>query len=116
MNLVMLLFSLLTTSIILSGSLLNYFEKKLPSVFIRAIRYGKFAHKGKPSGFIDKLIIEVPKCWFRHFYYVGVLIFSVIFYQATTAFIFNSELPKWSYDLYTIACGTNCSAHGKYYF
>lgn len=114
MNLVMLLFSLLTTSIILSGSLLNYFEGILPTFFIRVIRYGKFAHKGKTSGFIDKLIIEVPKCWFRHFYYVGVLVFSVIFYHATKVLIFNSELPKWSYNLFNIACGANCTANGKY--
>lgn len=111
----MLLFSLLTTSAILSGSLLNYFEEKLPSFFVRAIRYGKFAHQGKTSGFLNRMIIEVPKCWFRHFYRMGVFVFIVIFYQATTVFIFNSELPVWSYNFINLACGTNCTAHSKYY-
>lgn len=108
----MVLFSLLTTSIILSGSLLNYFENKLPTFFIKIIRYGKFAHKGKMSG-LDKLIIEVPKCWFRHFYVIGVLVYVIVFYQATITFIFNSDFPNWLHDFLNVSCGTNRKAHSK---
>lgn len=113
MNFVMVLFSLLTTSIILSGSLLNYFEKKLPTFFIKIIRYGKFAHRGKTSGLADKLIIEVPKYWFRHFYVLGVLVYAFVFYQATTVFIFNSDLPNWLNNFLDLLCGSNRKAHSK---
>lgn len=114
MNFVLLLFVLFTICIVINGFLLNFFENKLPIFFIKLIRYGKFSHKGEIYGFTSKIIFEVPKSWFRHFYCGGILVFNLIFYQATQAYIFNSESPEWLLNLLNITCGTNRKAYSKY--
>lgn len=109
MNLILVLFSLLTSSVILSGALL-LFETKLPTFVIKSIRYGKFAYKDKKS---DKMMIEVPKSWFKHFYCIGVLFFTVIFFEASRIYIFNSPTPSWLQEVLNITCGTNRQSFSK---
>lgn len=95
------------------GSLLNMFENRLPTYFIKLIRYGKFAHNGKISGFTKRMIKEVPKSWFCHFYCLGVLAYSVIFYQVTTVYVFNSDVSGWLAKLLDISCGNKRVAYSK---
>lgn len=105
------MFSLLTTSIILSGSLVSHFEKYLPSLFIQAIRYGKFAYTEKTSK--SKIVLEVPKSWFKHFYWVGVSIFTFTLYTATSVYIFNADVNVLLIKCLNILCGTHRQSKGK---
>lgn len=111
MNFVIVAFSLLTSSIILTGSLVSHFEKYLPSLFIQAIRYGKFAYKDKTSK--SKIILEVPKSWFKHFYWVGVSIFAFILYEATLVYIFNANVNELLKSFLNILCGSHRQSYGK---
>lgn len=113
MNFVLLLFFLLTSFSILSVSLLNLFESKLPIFFIKLIRYGKFSHQGKMVGLTSKIVREVPKSWFRHFYCGGVLVFSLMFYLTTRTYIFSSNCPEWLQSFLNTVCGTKRIAYSK---
>ncbi|KAK5643117.1 hypothetical protein RI129_006962 [Pyrocoelia pectoralis] len=95
LNYVRILFSLMTTSIILLGSLINAFEKYLPVIFSQVLRYGKMSHRGDP---IFKFL-QVPKAWFKHFYLYSFLLSILSLVSLTAIFIFKFEVPIFVYDV-----------------
>ncbi|XP_018579620.1 polyprenol reductase [Anoplophora glabripennis] len=101
MNYILLGFSFLTSTIILGSSLLNTLESKLPIFFVENFRYGKFGVKNK----VSKIVVKVPKSWFKHFYMFAIYFFPYIFYLVTSTYMFNSDVPKWFIQLLNITCG-----------
>ncbi|CAH1159397.1 unnamed protein product [Phaedon cochleariae] len=106
MNWVMLTFSLLTTSMIACSSIFNFFENKIPTFFSKTFRYGKFACKEKVFG-----VIDLPKSWFRHFYWVAVISYTFILYQATQVYVFGNEPSHRFLEFLQCLCGENRPAH-----
>ncbi|XP_019869054.1 polyprenol reductase isoform X2 [Aethina tumida] len=108
MNYIQLAFSFFITVIIVFGSLLNVFEDYLPIVFVQAFRYGKFEVKGRTK---SKLVQELPKSYFRHFYRLALIIQTYVFYLVVSVYLFNAELPNWIEDLLNLSCGNDRTAH-----
>lgn len=107
MNFIQIIFCLLTIGIIAFGSLINYFESKLPHFLNQTFRYGKFSAKGKKS----KLVTEVPKAWFKHFYLFAVLIYTYVLILVTTVYIFNWNVPNYVSSALDQICGSSRYAY-----
>ncbi|KAJ8919447.1 hypothetical protein NQ315_016547 [Exocentrus adspersus] len=105
MNYISLGFSLLTSAIIIGGSLVNTLEDKLPAFILKNFKYGKFGFKGKQSRLASKIVIDVPKSWFKHYYLFAIYIYAYGFYVATCTYIFDYEAPKWLIDCLNLVCG-----------
>ncbi|KAF2900042.1 hypothetical protein ILUMI_06146 [Ignelater luminosus] len=69
MNYIQLYFSSIITVLIVLGILINKFEKYTPVYVKNLFHYGKTSTKSK-----HKLLIEVPKSWFKHFYVYSSLL------------------------------------------
>ncbi|KAB0799588.1 hypothetical protein PPYR_07468 [Photinus pyralis] len=102
LNYVRIVFSLLTTCMILLGSLVNTFEKYIPVIFSQALRYGKFSHKGRPLF----IVIEVPKAWFRHFYVYSFVLTTATLVFLSAVFVFKVEVPVFVYDVLDLVGGS----------
>ncbi|KAJ8949665.1 hypothetical protein NQ314_008126 [Rhamnusium bicolor] len=107
MNFMVLIFSFLTTTIIILGSLINVIENKLPPFFIKIFKYGKFAYEGEVSKIASKFVVEVPKSWFKHFYLLALLIYAYIFYLVTYCYIYKYDAPGWFINFLRVICGEN---------
>lgn len=81
----------------------------MPKCLCRVFRYGKFAYPEK----VSKLIVEVPKSTFKHFYVFAIIFFTYIFYMTTCVFVFGSSVPKWVEITLNIVCGTSRTATSK---
>lgn len=90
LNLVKCQFVLMALGILVTGLLMNFFERHLPSVFVQVFRYGKFSYVGKNS-YVNYL--EVPKRWFKHFYIVATLYSIFAIFLLIQAYIFSSPVP-----------------------
>lgn len=110
-NYVQLTFALLTSSLIAVGSLINYFEKYLPAFISQIFRYGKFAYNGKNSYLIKP--IQVPKSWFRHFYFVSSNLTLFTLYLVVNAYVFEVGPPLWVIRLLDCCCGSLRNAAGR---
>ena len=109
MNYIQILLSMMGGSIIFMGSLINLLENKLPSFFSQFFRYGKFAAKTAKS----RLIIEVPKKWFRHFYYLAIIYFCLLLWLTIKVYIFKGDIPNYTIDILNFLCGKERYAFGK---
>lgn len=99
-----------TISTLIFGFLVNFFEFYLPLFIVKIIRYGKFASNGPKS----KLVLELPKSYFRHFYVLGGCIcYPIFFYEATSVYVFGKEVSNWAITLLDLTCGSNREASGK---
>ncbi|XP_060530279.1 polyprenol reductase [Cylas formicarius] len=101
MNIAQLLFCFMTINIIIYGSIINLYEHKIPKFFSRVFRYGKHAAKGGDS----KLIIEVPKSWFRHFYVIAVPLCTYVDYLLVAVYVFGTRVPEWLNTFLNLFCG-----------
>ena len=94
LNYISILFSLMTTSVILLGSLVNSFEKYIPSIFSHTLRYGKFSCKGE----LFLTTFEVPKAWFKHFYVYSSILSSLSLGFLICVYILKVHVPIFVYD------------------
>ncbi|KAF2900043.1 hypothetical protein ILUMI_06147 [Ignelater luminosus] len=106
-NYIKIIFSFMTFSIILMGSLINSFEKYLPVFLKQCFRYGKFAYKGKTTRLKP---VEVPKAWFRHFYVYSSILTIATLILAIAVLIFNVSVPRKILNILDAAGGTNRKA------
>ncbi|XP_023016003.1 polyprenal reductase [Leptinotarsa decemlineata] len=108
MNLILLTFSIFTTTVIIYSSVINFFEKNLPTFLKKNFRYGKFACKENVQG-----IIEIPKSSFKQFYRVAVLVCTYALYEATSVYIFNREPAERLSNFLLITCGSDRIAYSS---
>lgn len=59
-----IIFAATSFTIIIGGSLVNWFENYIPGIIIKLFKYGKFEYSERVLG-----SIEVPKRWL-YFYYI----------------------------------------------
>lgn len=109
MNFIRVLFCLLTAVIIISSSIINFFESRLPPFLSRIFRYGKFSSE-KPS----RLAIEVPKSWFKHFYILAFFVYTYLLWLVAGVYIFNMNVPDHVTYFLDLSCGHRRVALGKY--
>ncbi|VEN54728.1 unnamed protein product [Callosobruchus maculatus] len=108
MNLVLLLFAVMSWTMIMYSSLINFFEDYLPNILVEIFKYGKVA-SSKRQGLHTK--IEIPKAWFKHFYVVAVVAFAYIFYVTTRVYVIGANVPEWFLNFLIICCGQSRIAH-----
>lgn len=96
--------------IVLMGSLINWFEKRLPVIFAQTFRYGKFAYDGKPSKF---KVIEVPKSWFKHFYVFSSLYSLYALYWVIDVYLYGAQPSAWLLKYLDFFCGSNRHTESK---
>ncbi|XP_066141482.1 polyprenol reductase [Euwallacea fornicatus] len=101
MNLISILFCLLTSTMIIYSSLINLFEPKLPHILSQIFRFGKFGAKAK-----SKLVMEVPKSWFKHFYICAFIEFTYLIWLVTMVYLFHMKVPSYVRFLLDCLCGT----------
>ncbi|KAF5282168.1 hypothetical protein FQR65_LT02865 [Abscondita terminalis] len=92
----------MTTTLLLMGSLVNSFEKYLPTITTQFIRYGKFASKEAPI----LQILQVPKSYFKHFYVYASLLTLATFCSLVSVFTFKVEVPLLVYDCLDLIGGS----------
>lgn len=105
------MFSMMTFSIVIMGSLINWFEKRLPVFFAQTFRYGKFAYDGKPSKI---KVVEVPKSWFKHFYVFSSLYSLYALYWVIDVYLYGAKPSPWLIQYLNIFCGSNRSTESKF--
>lgn len=110
LNIIKVLFSLMTLFILVCGISINLVEKYLPPFIVCAFRYGKFAYKGKYKSFIKP--IEVPKSWFKHFYVVSSLLSLTALWFVFGSYVLNSQVPLWLRDMVDFI-GNHSQSTGK---
>ncbi|XP_066253784.1 polyprenol reductase [Euwallacea similis] len=101
MNLISILFCLLTLIMIVWASLINFFEPKLPYILSETFRFGKFGAKSQ-----SKLFVQVPKSWFKHFYICAFIEFTYLLWLVTTVYLFHMKVPSHITYLLDFLCGT----------
>ncbi|XP_008191881.1 polyprenol reductase isoform X2 [Tribolium castaneum] len=102
-NLCKLFFVIITSSLVILGVLINFFEPHLPAFIKKTFRYGKFASDEK-SLLVQS--VEVPKSYFRHFYVAAAFIFCPIFLKEVVAvYVFNKGVDDWIETLLNFSCG-----------
>lgn len=101
-NYIQLIFAFFASAVIALGSLINYFEKYLPTFIVETFRYGKFAYQGK-SSFIKP--VRVPKSWFRHFYVFAIILAYTVLTVVVRAYLFRIDPPLWLKFVLNVACG-----------
>ena len=89
-NFIQISLSTMTLTMLIASSLMNSFEKYLPTFVRRAFRYGKFAH---PQHSV--LNLEVPKAWFKHFYIYSSIITSTSLFVCIKNYVFGTPPPAW---------------------
>lgn len=92
-NFIKIFFSLMTISIVICGSLINFLEKHVPVFIVRTFRYGKFSYQGPYNSLLKP--IEVPKSWFRHFYIFSSVLCCFALWFAFGSYILNIPVPFW---------------------
>lgn len=100
LNLVKCGFILMAFAVLVLSLLVNFFEPRLPGAIVQTFRYGKFSYVSNRKSFVDHL--EVPKSWFRHFYFVATVYSFVISYLFINAYVYHNptpELVSWLLDL-----------------
>ncbi|XP_044255995.1 polyprenol reductase-like [Tribolium madens] len=102
-NLCKLFFVIITSSLVILGVLINFFEPYLPAFIKKTFRYGKFASD-------EKLLlvqsVEVPKSYFKHFYIAATFVFCPIFLKEVfVVYVFNREVDDWFETLLNFSCG-----------
>ncbi|CAG9762402.1 unnamed protein product [Ceutorhynchus assimilis] len=100
MNLIQILFCLMTAVMIIYSSIINLLESKLPHDLIQLFRYGKFSAVSKSN-----LIIEVPKSWFKHFYSVAFLEYSYLLWLVTMVYVCDMKVPDHVKYFLDFVCG-----------
>ncbi|CAK1578003.1 unnamed protein product [Parnassius mnemosyne] len=80
LNILDLIFLSLAFMVTFTGFLINNFEKHVPVFVIKSYRYGSFAYQGSGANYLQ--MIEIPKAFYRHFYF-----FSSVFSTATLAYM-----------------------------
>lgn len=113
MNFILVNFSFLAYSMMIYGTIICLGENKLPSFMVKTFRYGKFAYRGSLTGLSSKIVLEVPKSWFRHFYWSGILAYVFILYQISSVYVLKNDVPTWLNSFLNIVCGPNRFANGK---
>lgn len=91
LNYIQLAFLAVTLSVIFFGVLVNLFEEQLPSVVAQFVRYGKFSDKKAKS----PLIVQVPKSWFRHFYFYSSILLPYALYLCYSNYVYGKNPPHW---------------------
>ncbi|XP_050298626.1 polyprenol reductase [Anthonomus grandis grandis] len=102
MNFIQALFSLMAASVIMFSTVINLFESKLPNFFSQIFRYGKFAAERKSC-----LAIEVPKSWFKHFYYAAIFEYMYAFGLVIAVYFFGLPVPEIIKQILDLVCGVN---------
>lgn len=87
-NYVKIYFSLLTSLMILMGSIVNSLEKYLPHFVSEVVRYGKYGVKDKKLQFI-----HIPKAWFKHFYVISSVTAIAAFILTVNVYICGNKPP-----------------------
>lgn len=111
MNLIQILFCLMTASMIIYSSLINFWESKLPHFLSQTFRYGKFSAASK-----SKLAIEIPKSWFKHFYVLAFFVYSYLIWLVTMVYMFDMKVPDYVMFVLDIVCGEERITTSKYPF
>lgn len=110
-NILQLLFVLMTIFIVLVGNLVNFLEEYLPAFVVQSFRYGKFSYVGKSSF----KLIEVPKSWFRHFYIFSSLYSFFALYLAVDVYLYNGKPSREVLAYLDFFGGSNRSTSGACY-
>lgn len=110
-NFLQVFFLMMTFSIVIMGSLVNWFEHRLPRIISQTFRYGKFAYDGKPSKF---KVIEVPKSWFKHFYVFSSLYSLYALYLVIDVYMYGAKPSPWLIKYLNLCCGSNRNTNSKY--
>lgn len=93
------------------GSLMNSFEKYLPSILRQTFRYGKFAYKGQSTFLVNTA--EIPKSCFKHFYVYSSFITSATLLLMLSTFCFNYPIPQFVYSSLDNIAGHSRQATGN---
>ncbi len=91
LNLIKCGFVLMTSGILIVSLLINFFETYLPVTIVQTFRYGKFSYVGQKS-FIN--YFEVPKSWFKHFYYIAASYLVFILCLMVNVYVFANPAPE----------------------
>lgn len=102
LNYIQLAFLSVILVLILFGSLVNLFEKQLPSFVVQTVRYGKFSDKNVKSA----LVVQVPKSWFRHFYLYSSSLTAFALYLCINNYVYNENPPQWVYSVLDFTMGS----------
>lgn len=112
LNLLKLLFALMTIFIVIVGNLLNFFEERLPVFVVQTFRYGKFSYNGRSS----LKVIEVPKRWFRHFYVFATLYGFYALYWAVDVYLYQAKPSDSLLSYLDILAGSNRRTTGTFVY
>lgn len=90
LNLLQLAFAFASFFLILLGVIVNWGDKYVPSLILKAYTYGKFSYKDSVP-----FTIQVPKRWFRHFYVVSsILVFTAFIILFVLYFKILPDVPE----------------------
>ncbi|ENN78912.1 hypothetical protein HUJ04_009435 [Dendroctonus ponderosae] len=113
MNLLQIVFCVLTATLIVYSSLINLLEPRLPQFLSRVFRYGKFAVPGK-----SVFAVEVPKAWFKHFYILAVVEYICFMGLLSLVYFAGMAVPPQINSILNTLCGPDriarCGKHNVY--
>ena len=92
-NILDLSFLILTTSVTLTGLLIDRFEKHLPPVILKGFKYGCFAYKGEGASFLQT--IEMPKSTYSHFYLFSMVFGTITLVYGNFVYIFGFNVHRY---------------------
>lgn len=109
MNYIKLYFSSIITVLIALGILINKFEKYTPVHVRNLFYYGKISTNTK-----HKLLMEVPKSWFRHFYVYSSFLSTFMLVLTILKLTYGiAPFDSFVIDIFEFISGSVRSYNGK---